>query len=38
MEKDPEDRFQTGDEMAEALRQCELELNKRVKNKNRQAS
>ena len=38
MEKDPEARFQTGDEMAEALRQCELELNKRAEGKNKKAS
>ena len=31
MAKKPEDRFQSGDEMAEALRRCELELQRRRK-------
>jgi hypothetical protein len=33
MEKDPEERFQTGDELAKALRQCELELTKKAARK-----
>jgi serine/threonine-protein kinase len=37
MEKDPNERFQTGDEMADALRRCELELNKKQKRKRAKA-
>ena len=33
MDKDPEARFQTGDELAQALRRCELELNKKAADK-----
>lgn len=36
MEKDPEERFQTGDELAKALRQCELELTKKAAGKKTQ--
>jgi serine/threonine-protein kinase len=37
MEKDPNERFQTGDEMAEALRRCELEINKKQSRKKTKA-
>jgi len=37
MEKDPNERFQTGDEMADALRKCELEINKKQKRKRAKA-
>ena len=36
MDKDPEARFQTGDELAQALRRCELELNKKAADKKKQ--
>jgi eukaryotic-like serine/threonine-protein kinase len=37
MEKDPNERFQTGDEMAESLRRCELEINKKKSRKKTKA-